>query len=72
MTEDKTYEQLKEQRDSILKRCAYWKVCNDGSYELALWESGYHEVCALIKKLEDNNGEDDATVSGNQRQDSQG
>ncbi len=71
MVTDKTYEQLLKQRDSILKWCEGWKKCQDGSYEQALWNSGYHTVCALITQLEENNGKTEVTSGGNEHEDNQ-
>ena len=63
---------LKKRRDEILRRNESWKKFNDGSYEQALWESGYFELCEQVKLLEDNNGKTDVTSGGDKHKDSQG
>ncbi len=64
-------EALKKRRDEILKRNEGWQKCRDGSYEQALWESGYFQLCEQIRLLEENNGKTDVTSSGNEHKDSQ-
>jgi hypothetical protein len=43
---------LKARARAILETNAYWKNSQDGSYEMALHNSGYWEVLEQIKKLE--------------------
>lgn len=48
----KTLEQLKELRDQILVRNAFWKSSQDGSYEMALHMAGYGAVLDEIRLKE--------------------
>ena len=45
-------ETLKARAQAILESNAYWKSSQDGSYEMALHNSGYWDVMEQIKKLE--------------------
>jgi hypothetical protein len=45
-------ETLQARARAILETNAYWKNSQDGSYEMALHNSGYWEVLEQIKKLE--------------------
>lgn len=45
-------ESLKLQAKRILDNNAHWKSCQDGSYEMALHNAGYHNVMNKIGKLE--------------------
>ena len=45
-------ETLQARAQAILESNAYWKNSQDGSYEMALHNSGYWEVLEQIKKLE--------------------
>lgn len=47
-----TLEQLKELRDQILVRNAFWKSSQDGSYECALHAAGFDEVMKEIRLRE--------------------
>lgn len=48
-----TLEELQAKAKSILERCAGWKKCQDGSYEMALHHSGLHEVLQQIEAILD-------------------
>ena len=45
-------ETLQARVKAILESQAHWKSCQDGSYEMALHNSGYWDVLEQIKKLE--------------------
>lgn len=47
-----TLESLREAAAAILQRNAHWKSCNDGSYEMALDNSGYYRIREKIRVLE--------------------
>ncbi len=52
MTDKQTeLEQLEAKRKDILARCAGWKKCQDGSYEMALDSAGFYEVARRIEQL---------------------
>lgn len=44
-------EQLEAKRKDILDRCAGWKKCQDGSYEMALDNAGFYEVMKRITEV---------------------
>jgi hypothetical protein len=44
-------QQLKEKLQAIEKKCQHWKSCQDGSYEMALHNSGYFRVLEQLKEL---------------------
>jgi hypothetical protein len=44
-------EELQEKLKSILQYCDGWKNCQDGSYEMALHNSGYDRVLKEIKEI---------------------
>ena len=44
-------ETLQARAKSILESQAHWKSCQDGSYEMALHNSGYSEILEKIKEL---------------------
>lgn len=52
MTDLETLESLKITAAAILQRNAYWIGCNDGSYEMALDNSGYYRILEKIRVLE--------------------
>ena len=45
-------ETLQARLKSILEYNEHWKSCQDGSYEMALHNSGYWETVEKIKELE--------------------
>jgi hypothetical protein len=45
-------ETLRARAEAILKAQAHWKSCQDGSYEMALHNSGYWNTVEKIKELE--------------------
>ena len=45
-------ETLQTRAKAILESNAHWKSCQDGSYEMALHNSGYWEIVEKIKELE--------------------
>lgn len=45
-------EALKVRTTEILRRNSYWESCNDGSYEMALSNAGYYDLCKKIRELE--------------------
>ena len=45
-------ETLQTRLNSILESNAHWKSCQDGSYEMALHNSGYWETVEKIKELQ--------------------
>ena len=47
-------ETLQTRLNSILESNAHWKSCQDGSYEMALHNSGYWETVEKIKELTGN------------------
>ena len=47
-------ETLQARLNSILESNAHWKSCQDGSYEMALHNSGYWETVEKIKELTGN------------------
>lgn len=52
MTDLETLETLKIAAAAIKQRNAYWQGCADGSYEMALDNSGYYDICKKIRALE--------------------
>lgn len=44
-------EQLEAKRKDILDRCAGWKKCQDGSYEMALDGAGFYDVMKRITEV---------------------
>ena len=48
---DYTLEELEAQAAAILKYCEGWKTCQDGSYEMALDNSGYYKIVKRINEL---------------------
>lgn len=53
MTTQEKIEQLKKQIDEIEAKNAFWKRCQDGSYEMALSMAGVYRMCDEIRKLEE-------------------
>jgi hypothetical protein len=49
-----TLQELEAKLASILKYCEGWKSCQDGSYEMALDNSGYSKVLEQIRVLKGN------------------
>ena len=47
-------ETLQARVKAILESNAHWKSCQDGSYEMALHNSGYWETVEKIKELTGN------------------
>ena len=49
-----TLDELKQKRDEILSKNAYWKKLpiQDGSYEASLSHDGYYKITKQIKELE--------------------
>lgn len=43
---------LKMTAKAIEERNAYWKGAQDGSYEMAMHNSGYYDICKKIAALE--------------------
>lgn len=48
-----TLEELEAKAKAILQYCEGWKSCQDGSYEMALDNSGYSEVLKQIRDIRD-------------------
>jgi hypothetical protein len=46
-------EELQAKAKAILEYCEGWKKCQDGSYEMALLNSGYDKVLKEIKDIRD-------------------
>lgn len=44
---------LELDRDSILHKCACWKRCQDGSYEMALHHAGFNSVVKKIAEIKE-------------------
>ena len=42
---------LEEKANDILARCESWKKCQDGSYEMALSNSGYYDLIKQVQAL---------------------
>lgn len=42
-------EDLLKEKKKMEERCAHWYVCNDGSYELALFNLGYEDILNELK-----------------------
>lgn len=47
-----TLNNLKMAVKAIEKRNEYWKGAQDGSYEMALSNSGYYDICKKIAEIE--------------------
>jgi hypothetical protein len=48
-----TKEELQKEIEYILIKNEHWKSCQDGSYEMALNEDGYHRLKALLDEIEE-------------------
>jgi hypothetical protein len=42
---------LEKKAKDILARCESWKKCQDGSYEMALSNSGYYNLIEQVQAL---------------------
>jgi hypothetical protein len=42
---------LEKKAKDILARCESWKKCQDGSYEMALSNSGYYDIIEQVQSL---------------------
>ena len=43
-------EELTAKLIAIEKQCSGWEKCNDGSYEMALDNAGYHRLSAELRQ----------------------
>jgi hypothetical protein len=69
----RTEQEIRADIEAVQERCKGWLSCTDGSYEACCADNGYLDLWKELRKtLEENNGKTNATVGGNQCQDSQG
>ena len=48
-----TKEEILTEMEYLRKKNEHWKSCQDGSYEMALHESGYDRLRKMLEDLEE-------------------
>lgn len=50
-TKTERIHEIEEEMKVIKSDCAYWRSCQDGSYEMALSGRGYYKLAEELQKL---------------------